>query len=134
MNNHHDSLISEDLLSLYDDLNKQKKHIENQLEQIKKIFHSYFDNHVGKNKKGEIQINRYMLQRQIRISEKFNDEKTVQRLEDLKMHDLIKMVKKPDETKIHSAINLNFLREEDLAGCILTNSSQAIFVKQLSSK
>ncbi|MFK4997956.1 hypothetical protein ACI2OX_12515 [Bacillus sp. N9] len=48
---------------------------------------------MGVNHKGEITLNGYKLQRQIRKTERFHDEITIKRLEDLNMHELIQMIK-----------------------------------------
>lgn len=115
----------------YDDLNRKKKEIEKELENLKKAFNQYFDVAVGKNVKGELNISGYKLQRQIRKSEKFEQDETVKRLEELNMMDLIQ--RKPDEGKIKSALNLGLLKEADLEGCIKQISSQAIYVKQITT-
>lgn len=127
-----DYFITKEMLVHYDELNRKKKEVEAELDQLKKAFNQYFDTAVGKNEKGEIIISDYKLQRQIRTTEKFDQEPTVKRLEELNMLDLIQ--KKPDEIKIKSALNLGLLKEQDLEGCIKVNSSQAIYVKQLVSK
>lgn len=132
LNHDMDYLITRDMLVHYDELNRKKKEVETQLEKLKKAFNQYFDTSVGENVKGEIKIGDYHLQRQIRISEKFDQDITVKRLEELNMQDLIK--KKPDEVKIRSALNLGLIKEQDLEGCIQKNASQAIYVKQLNVK
>ncbi|WNB90881.1 hypothetical protein [Bacillus sp. NEB1478] len=134
MANQIDYTISEDLVIKYQTLNDRKKEIEKELDELKKVFHIYFDSMVGKNEKGEVTVNNYKLQRQIRKSEKFNDEKTVQKLEQLNMNDLIQLVKKPDEDKVKSALTLGFLKEEDLEGCLIKSASQAIVVKEIQKK
>jgi len=126
-----DYTISEDLVIKYQALNEKKKEIEKELDELKKVFHIYFDNLVGQNQKGEVTVNNYKLQRQIRKSEKLHDEKTVIRLTELNMTDLIHQVPKPDEEKVRSAITLGLLKEEDLEGCLIKSASQAIIVKTL---
>ncbi|MCM3732621.1 hypothetical protein M3196_13190 [Fictibacillus nanhaiensis] len=126
-----DYTISEDLVIKYNTLSAKKKELEKELDELKNVFHIYFDNLVGKNEKGEVTVNNYKLQRQIRKSEKFNDEKTVHRLTELNMTDLIQHVPKPDEEKVKSAINLGLIKEEDLEGCLIKSASQAIVVKTL---
>lgn len=126
-----DYTISEDLVIKYNTLSAKKKELEKELDELKKVFHIYFDNLVGQNEKGEVTVNNYKLQRQIRKSEKFNDEKTVHRLTELNMTDLIQHVPKPDEEKVKSAINLGLIKEEDLEGCLIKSASQAIVVKTL---
>jgi hypothetical protein len=126
-----DYTISEDLVIKYNTLSAKKKELEKELDELKKVFHIYFDNLVGPNEKGEVTVNNYKLQRQIRKSEKFNDEKTVHRLTELNMADLIHHVPKPDEEKVKSAITLGLIKEEDLEGCLIKSASQAIVVKTL---
>jgi hypothetical protein len=126
-----DYTISEDLVIKYNTLSAKKKELEKELDELKKVFHIYFDNLVGPNEKGEVTVNNYKLQRQIRKSEKFNDEKTVHRLTELNMTDLIHHVPKPDEEKVKSAITLGLIKEEDLEGCLIKSASQAIVVKTL---
>ncbi|WP_174234306.1 hypothetical protein [Bacillus sp. V59.32b] len=122
-------LITKEMLAQYVELNRKKKEIEAQLDQLKKVFNNYFDVSVGQNVKGEITISDYKLQRQIRTTEKFEQDLTVKRLEELNMNELIQ--KKPDEVKIKSALNLGLLNTKDLEDCIITNSSQAIYVKNV---
>jgi hypothetical protein len=126
-----DYTISEDLVIKYNTLNAKKKELEKELDELKKVFHIYFDNLVGPNEKGEVTVNNYKLQRQIRKSEKFNEEKTVHRLTELNMTDLIHHVPKPDEEKVKSALTLGLIKEEDLEGCLIKSASQAIVVKTL---
>ncbi|ANX11768.1 hypothetical protein ABE41_007085 [Fictibacillus arsenicus] len=123
--------MSEDLVIKYNTLSAKKKELEKELDELKKVFHIYFDNLVGPNEKGEVTVNNYKLQRQIRRSEKFNDEKTVHRLTELNMTDLIHHVPKPDEEKVKSALTLGLIKEEDLEGCLIKSASQAIVVKTL---
>ncbi|MBY7144618.1 hypothetical protein KFZ56_16480 [Virgibacillus sp. NKC19-3] len=123
--------ITADKLARYYTLNNKKKEIEQEMTNLKKEFHTYFDNEVGVNNKGELVDGGYKLQRQIRKSEKFNEERTVNRLEEMQMNDLIKVVRKPDSEKINSAVKLGLLREEDLDGCRVTNYSAAISVKEV---
>jgi len=134
LKNSQDKVITGDMLINYYELNKKKKEIEAEMNQLKKIFHDYFDRQVGTLDKGEITLNGYKLQRQIRKTEKFNEEETIKRLEHLKMNDLIQIVKKPDTIKINSALNLGFLQEKDLEGCIITTTSPAISVKPLTPR
>jgi len=128
MNN---TLITGDMIIKYNELSAQKKKIESEMNQLKELFNTYFDQQVGVNIKGEIIDNGLKLQRQIRKSERFNEPQTVQRLEELNMHDLIETVKRPDEKKIEAAINLGFLNEEELANCRIITYSKAISVKEI---
>lgn len=125
-------MLTRELLAHYHELSKKKKDIEYELEEMKKTFNQYFDDSVGKDVKGEVILKDYKLQRQIRKIEKFNQEMTVERLEELNLGQLIQ--KKPDETKIKAAIQLGILHEEQLKDCINVSSSQAIYVKFLDSK
>lgn len=117
------------MLAHYLELNKRKKEIEAELEELKKTFIQYFDESVGKNVKGEVLIREFKLQRQIRKIEKYDQETTLKRLEELNLNDLIK--KSPDEKKIKSAIDLGILQEEELKDCKIVNTSQAIYVKNV---
>ncbi|MFC4025103.1 hypothetical protein ACFOUV_15010 [Oceanobacillus longus] len=124
-------VISEEMLARYYDLNKMKKEIEAEMNQLKSNFHAYMDQYAGANQKGEITEGRYKLLRQIRKSEKFSEKDTVARLEKLQMDDLIKVVEKPDDGKINAAIELGLLAEEDLEDCRITSYSPAIAVKKV---
>ena len=132
MNNNEDNLITREKLAQFVELNRKKKDIESQLDALKKDFNQHFDQSVGKLVKGDLMISDFKVQRQIRTIEKFDQEVTVHRLEELNLTDLIQ--KKPDEGKIKSALNLRLLSEADLEGCISTSFSQAIYVKQMDSK
>ncbi|WP_088044637.1 hypothetical protein [Bacillus sp. EAC] len=126
--------ITEPMLNEYYDLSQKKKEIENQLEELQKVFHGYFDHQVGVNEKGELVLNNLKLERIIRKKEKYNEAETVSKLEELKLTELVQIVKKPDGDKIKSAISLGLLNEKDLDGCISINSSQAIYVKPVKNK
>lgn len=126
------TLITGDMLKKYYDLNKKKKEIEQEMNHLKKLFHTYFDGEAGPQSKGEFTYNGFKLQRQIRKSEKFKDDLTVAKLEELKMSDLIKTVKKPDDEKINAAVSLGLLEEEVLTDLRVTNYSAAITVKEVN--
>jgi len=128
MNN---TLITGDMIIRYNELSAQKKKIESEMNQLKELFNTYFDQQVGVNTKGELIDNGLKLQRQIRKAERFNELQAVQKLEELNMHDLIETVKRPDEKKIEAAISLGFLNEEDLADCRMITYSKAISVKEV---
>ncbi|MFD1849346.1 hypothetical protein [Oceanobacillus bengalensis] len=123
--------VSKDMIERYFDLSKMKKEIESEMNQLKDAFHIYFDSAVGSNKKGEVLEGKYKLQRQIRKTEKFQEEDTVNRLEELKLNDLIKVVKKPDDAKIKGAIDLGLLEENDLEGCRVVSYSKVIVVREV---
>lgn len=122
------------MLVKYYELNKKKKEIELEMNQLKDLFQDYFNKLVGPTNKAEITINGYKLQRQIRKIEKYNEAVTVKRLEELQMNDLIQVVKKPDDAKIKSALQLGLLSENNLDGCIVTSYSPAISVKTLTPR
>ncbi|MGJ7913254.1 hypothetical protein [Neobacillus sp. LXY-1] len=124
-------MITRDMLVQYYELNKQKKEIEMKMNELKNQFQDYFDNLIGSNHKGEVTISGYKLQRQVRKTERFNEETTVKRLEELQLHDLILTVKKPDDAKIKAALSLGLLKEEQLEGCMITSLTPAISVKPL---
>jgi hypothetical protein len=128
MNN---TLITADMITRFNELSKQKKEIELEMERLKEIFHKYFDSHVGINNKGELVDNGLKLQRQIRKYEKYSTVPTVYKLEELNMKELIKTVKVPDEEKMNAAIKLGFLKEQDFESCKLVTYSRAISVKEL---
>jgi len=125
--------VTVEMIEKYYECNKQKREIEKQMEELKERFHLYFDKSFGEDEKAEIVMGGYKLQRQVRKSEKYSDE-TISKLEALKMTDLIKTVKKPDDAKIKAAIQLNLINEKDLEGCLVTSSSLAISVKPLTPK
>jgi hypothetical protein len=125
-------LITKEMLSQFIELSRKKKEIESSLEQLKNVFNQYFDDACGKNKKGEMVINEFKLQRQIRTTEKYEPEITVKRLQELHLEDLIQ--RKPDDAKIKSALHLGLLKTEDLKDCIKSSSSQAIYVKKIENE
>lgn len=129
-----DSFITDEMLVKYYELNKKKKEIELEMNQLKDLFNDYFSKLVGPNNKAEITINGYKLQRQIRKIDKYNEEVTVKRLEELQMNDLVQVVKKPDDAKIKSALQLGLINEKNLEGCIVTSYSPAISVKTLTPR
>ncbi|TDL63066.1 hypothetical protein E2R56_27565 [Rhodococcus qingshengii] len=122
------------MLVKYYELCKKKKEIELEMNELKDTFHDYFNKLVGPNNKAEVTINGYKLQRQMRKIEKYNEEVTVKRLEELQMTDLVQVVKKPDDAKIKSALQLGLLDEKNLEGCIVTSYSPAISVKTLTPR
>lgn len=129
-----DSFITDEMLVKYYELNKKKKEIELEMNQLKDLFQDYFNKLVGPANKAEITINGYKLQRQIRKIEKYNEDVMVKRLEELQMTDLVQVVKKPDDAKIKSALELGLLSESNLEGCIVTSYSPAISVKTLTPR
>ena len=134
MGKQNDSFITDEMLVQYYELSKKKKEIELEMNELKDTFHDYFNKLVGPNNKAEVTINGYKLQRQMRKIEKYNEEVTVKRLEELQMTDLVQVVKKPDDAKIKSALQLGLLDEKNLEGCIVTSYSPAISVKTLTPR
>ncbi|WP_339226586.1 hypothetical protein NSQ77_13650 [Oceanobacillus sp. FSL K6-2867] len=124
-------LLTEDMLARYYDLNKLKKEIEAEMNQLKVSFHTHMDKYTGPNKKGEFIEGDYKLLRQIRKTERFKEKDTVEKLEQLQMDDLIQIVKKPDDGKVKAAIELGLLAEEDLEECLAISYSQAISVRKI---
>jgi hypothetical protein len=122
------------MLEKYYEYNKKKKEIEVEMNQLKEVFHHYFDKQIGAQGKGEILLGSFKLQRQVRKSEKYNEEPTIRRLEELQMKELVQVVKIPDEAKIKSAIQLGLLSERDLDGCLTTSTSFAITVKPITPR
>ena len=125
------TLITSDMITRFNELVKKKKEIELEMENLKELFHKYFDSHVGANNKGEIIDKGLKLQRQIRKYEKYSTVPTVYKLEELNMKELIKTVKVPDEEKMTAAIKLGLLKEQDFENCKLITYSKAISVKEL---
>ncbi|MHA6250711.1 hypothetical protein [Oceanobacillus sp. CAU 1775] len=125
--------IRQDMLARFDDLNRLKKEIDQELNELKEQFNAYFDETVGVNLKGELEIDGYRLQRQIRRSERFDEKQTVERLRDLQMEDLIETVQVPDKVKIQAAIELGLLREDQVEDLIVRNYSKVIAVKKIGT-
>lgn len=123
-------LVTADMIARYHSLTKEKKAIEEEMNALKEVFHDFFDKQTGVNQKGELIENGLKLQRQIRKTEKYLPEPTVQKLEELKMKDLIEVRKLPDEDKIKASIKLGFLKEEDLEDCKAISYSKAIAIKE----
>ncbi|WP_026580839.1 hypothetical protein [Bacillus sp. J33] len=122
-------MITKDMLARFEELNRKKKDLETELDKLKDLFHQYFDTAVGKNEKGEVKINNYRLQRQIRRAERFDPVPTVSKLEELNLIDLIQ--KRPDEGKIKSALDLGLLKEQDLEGCRISKTTAALLIKKM---
>ncbi|GIN73865.1 hypothetical protein J14TS2_43400 [Bacillus sp. J14TS2] len=120
-------VITKEMLVRYYQLNEQKKRTEEQLDELKNIFNHYFDLFLGYHEKGEVTVDEYMLQRQIRTIEKYEQEETVKRLETLQLNELIQ--RRPDNKKIKSALDLGILSETDLDGCKQVNKLNVIIVK-----
>ncbi|WEG14721.1 hypothetical protein PU629_10385 [Pullulanibacillus sp. KACC 23026] len=121
-----DGHVTEEMLEKFYRLNLKKKEIDSAMNELKKQFHNYFDETIGENLKGQVTVGDYKLQRQIRTIEKFNEDKTAEKLEALNLEDLL--VKKPDIEKMKAAISLGLLKEADLVDCRVVSVSPAISV------
>lgn len=126
-----DSFLNERDVEKYYELNESKKEIERKLKELNENFHLHFDKMIGENEKGELYIGDYKIQRQIRQSHNFHDEKTVLRLEELNLRDCIQVIKKPDKDKINSAITLGIIDEAQVADCRVNRRTKAIVVKKI---
>ncbi|WP_409298766.1 hypothetical protein V1498_10255 [Peribacillus sp. SCS-26] len=122
--------ITEEMAARYYDLSKKSKLIEKEMNDLKKQFHAYFDYSAGSEQKGEIELGSYKLTRQIRKTENYISETTIERLESLNLSDCIEVIRKPNTEKIRSAITLGFLAESDLEDCIVQKISSAITIKE----
>lgn len=122
--------IPEELISKYFTLSEKAKEIEKELKEMKKVINVYFDETVGKQEKGESIVGDYKIQRQIRTSESYNDEKTVKKLEELNLVDCIRIIKQPDQQKIDAAITLGLLGQADIEDCIVKKTTNAITVRK----
>ncbi|QGH33674.1 hypothetical protein GI584_06420 [Gracilibacillus salitolerans] len=125
------SELTEEMLKEYYDLNNQKKELEKEMNQIKKQIHNYLDVTFGKEQKGEVQKGKYKAQRIIRSSVNYDEEKTVQKLEELNLEDFILQVKQPDTEKLEAAMKIDIVKEEEFKDCKMNKLSQAITVKEL---
>ena len=108
--------ITEDMVTRYYELSRQA---------------NYFDETVGQGRKGELLLGDLKLQRQVRKSEKYIADKTVQKLEELNMTDCIQVVKRPDEQKITAAVTLGLLPAAALDDCKEEKVSVAIYVREV---
>lgn len=123
--------ISGDKLERFMSLQEMKKEIDQELAELKEEFHEFFDESVGKNKAGEYIHGGYKLQRQIRKTEKYDNERAVKRLEELAMDDLIETVRRPDKQKVHAAVELGLLRSDQLADVTVKQYSRVLVVRQV---
>ncbi|MCG5102618.1 hypothetical protein [Oceanobacillus alkalisoli] len=126
-----DNKINTDKLERFYNLQEMKREIEQELGELKKEFNQAFDESVGKNQTGEFIRDGYQLKRQIRKTEKFDEERTVQRLEELRMEDLIEMVRRPDKAKIQAAIELGLLRADQLEDLVVRQYSKVLLAKRV---
>ncbi|WP_246941630.1 hypothetical protein [Bacillus pinisoli] len=126
-----ESYLSEELLERYVLLIKQSKAAKEEMDKIKQVFHSYFDEQTGVNCKAEVTVGDYFIQRQIRISESYDEARTVQYLEEENLKECIQLVKRPDEQKIDAAIQLGLLNDKKINELKVSKSTQAISVKKI---
>lgn len=124
--------ITEEKLHRFYELTEALHQMEKEIEQLKQEFHQYFDHHAGEGMKGEVLIGPYKLQRQVRVSENYDDLKTVQILEELNMVDCIKISKKADKVKVNAALSLGLIKESDLEGCLVKKGVLAISLKKVN--
>lgn len=124
--------ITEEELKKFYELNKQKKVIEQEMNRLKKHFHQFLDDLIGKEQKGEFQLGNYKVQRQIRSSTNYHEENTVLKLEELNLLEFI--VKRPDTEKIEAAIKVGLIEETAFEECKETKLTQALVVKEMESK
>ena len=122
--------ITEEMVARYYQLNHEAKRIEKELRELKKRFHDYFDQTNGADTKAELRFKDYKLQRQIRQSETYMDEQTVQTLEELGLTDCVRTVKRPDDAKIEAAITLGLLDPNELEHCKQRKVTSAIVVRE----
>lgn len=122
--------ITEEYLKRYADLNIEKKTIEKELNLIKKQLHEYLDETFGKKHKGEVRHGKYKVQRVIRSKVQYDEEKTVEKLEELNLADFL--VKRPDTEKLEAAIKVDLVKEKDFEGCKTNKLTQAISVKEIN--
>ncbi|WP_449536568.1 hypothetical protein [Ferdinandcohnia sp. Marseille-Q9671] len=123
--------LPEELILKYFTLSEQAKEIEKELKEMKRVINVYFDETIGKNEKGESIVGDYKIQRQVRCSESFHDEKTVKKLEELNLVDCIQIIKRPDQQKIEAALTLGLLGQAEIEDCIVKKSTNAITVRKI---
>lgn len=123
--------VTEEIVARYYQLSQQSKAIEKEMSQLKGIFNAHFDQMVGEHTKGELICGDYKLQRQVRESEQYIEDKTVERLEELNLTDCIQHVKRPDSQKIDAAITLGLLSPQALEDCKKRKVSSAIYLREL---
>lgn len=122
--------VTEEDLERYFTLRKQKAEMEKEINQLKKKFHDYFDEHVGKNQKASVTLGGYQASRQIRSAVQYNKKETIEKLEDLNLKDFIMVEKTPDTEKLEAAIKLGLVEKEQFEDCKHTKMTQAIVVKE----
>ncbi len=83
-----------------------------------------------KKQKGEVRHGKYKVQRVIRSKVQYDEEKTVEKLEELNLADFL--VKRPDTEKLEAAIKVDLVKEKDFEGCKTNKLTQAISVKEIN--
>jgi len=122
--------ISEKQLSRYFELSETAKELEKEMKEIKQVINTFFDKTIGKDQKGEVVIGNFRLQRQIRLTENYDEEKTVIRLEEKQLNDCIQTIRIPSKEKIEAAITLGLLDESDIEDCVVRKVTKAISVRK----
>ncbi|PKR78767.1 hypothetical protein CEY16_03145 [Halalkalibacillus sediminis] len=118
----------EESVARFYSLKQEKKAIDEQLKELRKEIVAFLDDQKGENTECRQQIGEYQVRRQIRKQEKFDDEATVERLKDLGLEEFIEVVEAPDIDKIKSALELSFIKSEDLDQCLFTKFTPIISV------
>ena len=123
-------LITEAMVEQYFHLSKKAKEIEKELSKLKQIFHKYFDMTEGVNQKGELPLENYILLRQIRVSERFNDQDAVSMLEKMNLKECIRIEKRVDEEKVQAAATLGLIDPDMIEKWKERKYSSVIVVKE----
>ncbi|GAA0363063.1 host-nuclease inhibitor Gam family protein [Bacillus horti] len=126
------SILSEETVQRFYELTQQAKGIDYELAELKKEIHSSLDQLVGENEKSSLLFGDIQLQRQIRTSMTYDQEKTVSRLEELQLHDCIETIRRPNADRINAAVTLGLLAEEELEGCQLRKDTPALTVRKVN--
>jgi len=123
-------LITEEMVQKYYHLSKKAKEIDRELSKLKKVFHKYFDLTEGVNQGGELSFENYILQRQIRVSERFKEEEAVLKLEEMNLQECIKVEKRVDGDKIQAAMTLGLIDQDLVEGWKERKHTAAIVVRE----
>ncbi|MED4401907.1 host-nuclease inhibitor Gam family protein [Metabacillus fastidiosus] len=125
-------MLTEEMVIRYQQLIEQNKQLEEEISELKREFHQFFNEQYGEEKKGEVKLGNYKIQRQIRKSETLLEDKTVEMLENLKLTDCILTVKKPDKEKIAAAVTLGAISTQSIEECLIRKTTQAIVVREIA--
>ncbi|MCD7036495.1 hypothetical protein LRR81_19795 [Metabacillus sp. GX 13764] len=120
----------EEMAARFFTLSKEAKKAEDELKKLKKEWNDYFDSEAGANEKGALQAGPYQVQRIIRVTECYEEEKAVARLEEENLSDCILTIKKPDKEKIEAAVKLGLLEKDALNECTVRKISKVVTVKE----